>query len=145
MPLDVGTPCDNRPTAVIVEDDPALQAALTYNLERAGYRVVPTGDGPTGLAAARDAGAALTVVLLDHLLPGLEGLAVLRQLRADPATAGAAVVMLSAALDDDVRAAARAAGADDLVPKPFVLTDLLDRVHRAVAARQGGGGAGSGH
>ena len=145
MTLDVGTPCDNRPTAVIVEDDPALQAALTYNLERAGYRVVPTGDGPTGLAAARDAGAALTVVLLDHLLQGLAGLPVLRQLRADPATAGAAVLMLSAALDDDVRAAARAAGADDLVTKPFVLTDLLDRVHRAVAARQGGGGAGSGH
>ena len=42
MTSDVGTPCDDRPTAVIVEDDPALQAALTYNLERAGYRVVPT-------------------------------------------------------------------------------------------------------
>lgn len=130
------TPADDRPIALIIEDDESLRVTLAYNLRRAGYRVVQAGDGEKGLVAARDAGDRLAVVLLNRMLPGLDGLAVLRHLRADPATAGAAVVMLSAALGNDVRAAALADGADDVVAKPFVLTDLLDRVQRAVEVHQ---------
>jgi ActR/RegA family two-component response regulator len=75
MPPRASTSGDDRPTALIIEDDPTLGAVLAYNLGHAGYRVVQAGDGQAGLVAARQAGDQLAVVLLDRLLPELDGLA----------------------------------------------------------------------
>jgi CheY-like chemotaxis protein len=105
------------PVALVVEDDPTLRAALASNLRREGYRVLEAADGPAALAAGRRAGSRLVAVVLDLMLPGLDGLEVLRRLRADPATRAAAVVVVTARPVADVQAAALAAGADDVVAK----------------------------
>src|SRR5215208_1514130 len=108
---DTGSDGDRGPpVALVVEDDPTLRAVLAYNLRREGYRVLEAADGPAGLAAGR-AGTRLVAVVLDLMLPGLDGLEVLRRLRADPSTRGAAVVVLTASADKDAWAAATAGGA----------------------------------
>ena len=127
-----GTP--GPPVALVVEDDPTLRAVLAYNLRREGYRVLEAADGPAGLAAAGRAGTRLVAVVLDLMLPGLDGLEVLRRLRADPSTRGAAVVVLTASTDEGARAAATAGGAA-VVAKPFARADLLARVRAAAGAR----------
>lgn len=121
--------------ALIVEDDPSLLAALTYGLRRRGYDVRAASDGPTGMAEIARLGATLTVVLLDRMLPGQDGFALLAALRADPALARVAVVMTTAFDDPGIRERALALGADAFVPKPFVLADLFATLDSAIAAR----------
>lgn len=122
--------------ALIVEDDPSLLAALTYGLRRRGFEVVPASDGPRGLDEIARLGAALAVVLLDRMLPGLDGFALLKALRADPAHARIAVVMTTAFDDPGIRERALAEGADAFVRKPFVLADLFATIDAAIAARR---------
>ena len=132
---DTGSDGDRGPpVALVVEDDPTLRAVLAYNLRREGYRVLEAADGPAGLAAAGRAGTRLVAVVLDLMLPGLDGLEVLRRLRADLSTRGAAVVVLTASADQDAWAAAAAGGAA-VVAKPFARADLLARVRAAAGAR----------
>ena len=116
-------------TVLIVEDDPTLLSTLTYNLTREGYRVLTAVDGETGLAVARNEGSRLDLVVLDIMLPGMNGFQVLRQLRVD---SDVPVLMLSARGEERDKVDGLELGADDYVVKPFALRELLARVRAAV-------------
>lgn len=117
------------PTVLVVEDDAANRVLLTRLLERAGYRPVTADDGPSGLAAAFE--LAPDVVLLDVVLPGMDGLEICRRLRADPRTVALPVVLLTGRTSVDDVVAGLDAGADDFLSKPFHEAELLARLRSA--------------
>ena len=116
---------------LVVEDDRTLRQALLFNLEREGYAVRGAVDGEQALASVRDGG--LDLVLLDLMLPGMSGLEVLRQMRAERIETP--VVILSARGDEIDRVVGLKVGADDYVAKPFSRPELLARIE-AVLRRQ---------
>ena len=115
---------------LVVEDDPAVRASLERSLEFEGYSVVSAADGEAGLAAV--ATHRPDLVLLDLGLPKVDGLEVCRRLRA--AGDGVPVLMLTARESTGDRVRGLDAGADDYLPKPFALEELLARV-RALLRR----------
>ena len=119
-------------TVLIVDDDPNVVALTRLYLERDGYRVLAAGDGARGLALARQERPHL--VVLDVMLPRLNGLDVCRALRREPDTQGMPIIMLTARVEEDDRLAGLDLGADDYVTKPFSPRELAARV-RAVLRR----------
>ena len=117
---------------LIVEDEPDIRALLVLHLEREGYQVVPCRTGAEALRAAR--GSRPDLVLLDLMLPEMDGLEVCRRLRQDPATRAVPVVMLTARGDEVDRVLGLELGADDYVVKPFSPRELVARI-RAVLRR----------
>ena len=117
------------PLVLVVEDGPYIGAMVRAALEDEGYRVHLEASGRAGLAAARKQSP--SAVLLDLMLPDLDGQDVLRQLKSDPSTAGIPVIVMSAvagSLKPEERLQVQA-----VVRKPFELDDLLRAVERAVA------------
>lgn len=115
-----------RERILVVDDEPDIVALVSYHLARAGYHVTTASTGPEALDRARRDTPAL--VVLDLMLPGLSGFDVLQQLRADPATAGTAVLMLTARRDEPDRVRGLTLGADDYLTKPFSPQELVLRV-----------------
>ncbi len=116
-------------TILIVEDDPGTLEIVALYLRRDGHKVVTAGDGRDGLRLAREASPDL--VVLDLMLPGLDGMEVCRSLRAESQVP---VVMLTARVEEEDRLAGLDLGADDYVTKPFSPRELAARV-RAVLRR----------
>ena len=116
---------------LLVEDSPRLRETIALGLRKAGYAVDVSGDGEDALWRARDAGYDL--VILDVMLPKLDGLSVLRKLRAS----GSATHVLMLTVKDQVndRVAGLRAGADDYLAKPFAFDELLARVEALVRRR----------
>ena len=132
---------EQRPL-LLVEDDAALRETLAYNLRLEGYETLTAADGVRALELAR--AQPLSLVLLDVMLPRLDGLEVLRQLRARPETARVPVLMLTARAEESDIVAGLELGADDYVTKPFSWNEVRARV-RALLRRGGGQGvAGAG-
>jgi two-component system response regulator MprA len=115
---------------LLAEDDRAIRDALTRALELEGHEVVAVADGSAALDAIRD--QEHDVVVLDWMMPGVDGLTVCRRLRA--AGDDVAVLMLTARTEVSDRVSGLDAGADDYLPKPFALDELLARV-RALLRR----------
>jgi CheY-like chemotaxis protein len=108
---------------LIGEDEPDNQVILQTVVEAlVGVRAEVAGDGLAVLASVERERP--TVILLDLMMPGLDGLEVTRHLKGDPATAGIPIIAVSAMARADDREAALAAGCDDFVRKPFELEDL---------------------
>ncbi len=122
---------EQRPI-LLVEDDAALRDTLAYNLRLEGYEALTAADGVVGLELARARPVAL--VILDVMLPRLDGLEVLRQLRARPETARVPVLMLTARVEESDIVAGLELGADDYVTKPFSWNEVRARV-RALLRR----------
>jgi DNA-binding response OmpR family regulator len=120
---------------LVVDDDVKIVRLVRMYLERAGYRVIEATDGRSALSAIALEAPAL--VVLDVMLPEVDGLAVLRAVRRTDQTP---VIILSARGLTDDRIAGLTAGADDYLPKPFSPAELVLRVQR-VLARAGAGGA----
>lgn len=120
---------------LLVDDDPWIGRTVSALLARRGHRVELATDGETGLARALAQPPDL--VLLDILLPRLDGWQVLQALRASPALLGVPVVLLTALASDDDRLRALRLGADDFVTKPFRFEELDLRVQRALGKRRG--------
>lgn len=120
-----------RRRLLLVEDDPTLRQALTFNLVREGYDVTAAADGEAALEAARN--ERLDLVLLDLMLPGLSGVEVLRVLRREGVATP--VIILTAKGDEIDRVVGLKIGADDYVTKPFSRPELLARIE-AVLRRQ---------
>ena len=114
---------------LLVEDDPTLLEALAYNLEREGYEVVRASDGIAALDCARAQQPDL--ILLDVMLPGLDGLTVCRTLRREMSVP---IVLLTARSGEVDRIVGLDTGADDYIAKPFSLGELFARL-RAVLRR----------
>jgi two-component system phosphate regulon response regulator PhoB len=125
-------PPPTRETIVLIEDEADILELLRYNLAREGYRVIAARDGEEGLECVRQSAPAL--VLLDLMLPGLDGLDVCRRLQTDPLTAAIPVVMVSAKGEEADVVTGLQLGADDYITKPFSPRELLARV-RAVLRR----------
>ncbi len=116
----------------VVEDESAIAEILQYNLELAGFEVEVSREGDRALAAIRRRMPDL--VLLDLMLPGLDGLELTRLLKRDPATAGIPLIMLTARDSETDRIVGLELGADDYVTKPFSPREVVLRV-KAVMRR----------
>ena len=102
---------------LIVEDEKDIARMIDYNLKKEGYRTVLTHDGPAGVAAAGKERPDL--MILDLMLPGVDGLEVCRRLKKDDKTSGIAIIMLTAKTSETDRVVGLEMGADDYVSKPF--------------------------
>jgi len=130
------SPSSSRPILVVDDDAKIVHLVRTY-LERAGYRVVEASDGRAALSAIALEMPAL--VVLDIMLPEVDGIAVLKAVRRTDRTP---VIILSARGLVDDRITGLAAGADDYLPKPFSPAELVLRVQRILERTDGAGGAG---
>ncbi|MCC6678782.1 MAG: response regulator transcription factor [Phycisphaerales bacterium] len=111
-------------TILVVEDDTAIRRGLADALKFAGYRVLEAADGQQGLDAALE--GSIDLILLDILMPRLDGMGVLRELR--KSRSGTPVIFLTAKGEEEDRVRGLRAGADDYVVKPFSATEVLARV-----------------
>lgn len=120
-------PADTIPSAkdvvLVVDDEPALRDAVAYSLRREGYEVVVAQDGPAAISAARLHRPDL--ILLDIMLPGMDGFEVCREIRAE---SNVPIVMLSAKGETVDRVIGLEIGADDYLTKPFAMRELMARV-----------------
>ena len=123
------------PTLLVVEDDRTILAGLAMNLRFEGYEVRTAVDGESGLQHALRPG--LDLVVLDVMLPGLNGFEVLRELRKRGSTVP--VVVLSAKVSEPDKVMALDLGADDYVVKPFGLAELVARIKAVLRRRSGEG------
>jgi two-component system alkaline phosphatase synthesis response regulator PhoP len=128
-------------TILVVDDQPDIVAIARDYLDRAGFRVLTAGDGDAALRLARVEHPNLLV--LDLMLPGMDGLDVTRALRRDPATADLPIIMLTAKVEETDRLVGLELGADDYITKPFSPRELVARV-RAVLRRTARRGDASG-
>ncbi|HZC79614.1 MAG TPA: response regulator transcription factor [Ktedonobacterales bacterium] len=119
-------------TILLVEDDSTLRETVTYNLRADGYDVVTAADGVAALQIVRQ--RPISLVLLDLMLPRLDGLEVCRRLRSQPETAQIPILMLTARGEETDKVVGLEMGADDYVTKPFSWNELRARV-RALLRR----------
>jgi two-component system alkaline phosphatase synthesis response regulator PhoP len=119
-------------TILVIDDEPQIAEICRDYLTAAGFRVLTAHDGPLGLALARKEKPDL--IVLDLMLPGMDGLDVCRELRRDSATP---IIMLTARVDESDKLVGLELGADDYLTKPFSPRELVARV-RTVLRRAAG-------
>jgi DNA-binding response OmpR family regulator len=120
------------PGILLVEDDPTLRSTTTYNLIRAGYRVTSVADGESAMAVVREQLDGIDLVVLDLMLPGMSGLAVLRQIRT---RSDVPVLIVSARSEEQDKIDGLEMGADDYIVKPFALREFVARVRATMRRR----------
>ncbi len=126
---------NGRPRVLVVDDDANITAFLKRALAYEGYQVETAADGQMALAVARDNPPDL--VILDIMLPGLDGVEVLRRLRAGERDSGALPILMLTARDEvSARVAGLDAGADDYLVKPFALEELTARIRALLRRRE---------
>jgi DNA-binding response OmpR family regulator len=123
---------------LVIEDDRSLAEVLTYNLKAAGYEVLVATDGQDGLLKAQIKSP--DVVILDLMLPVIDGQDVCRRLRAGAATKDLLIIMLTAKAEESDELVGFSLGADDYVTKPFSVKVLLERI-KALRRRRTSEGA----
>ncbi len=113
-------------TILVIEDEASTSKLLSHILRREGYQVHTARTGPEGLRLAHEVQPDL--IILDIVLPGMDGYEVCRYLRADPDTEKVPILMLTAMGRPADQRVGFEMGADDYITKPFVLADLLNRI-----------------
>ena len=124
-----------KPHILIVEDDENIQQLVGYNLGKAGFTVSHAETGTEGLAKIKAEKPAL--VVLDLMLPGLDGLEICRTVRATPELADLVIIMLTAKGEDEDVTTGLELGADDYITKPFSPKILVARVKAALRRKAG--------
>jgi CheY-like chemotaxis protein len=119
-------------TILVVDDDPMIRRLITTTLGDSGFSLREAGNGEEALESALEDRP--EIVLLDHEMPGLDGVETCRRLRSDPVTADATIVMLTGYSDVDAERRATGAGADHFLAKPFSPLHLL-RLVETLAGR----------
>lgn len=125
----------NRPmaaTVLVIEDEEDIRELIRYNLEREGFRVIEAASGEEALPLVRS--RAPDLILLDLMLPGIQGLEVCRRIRGREETAAIPLIMVTARGEEPDVVAGLELGADDFVPKPFSPRELVARI-RSVLRR----------
>jgi phosphate regulon transcriptional regulator PhoB len=117
---------------LVIDDEKDIVSLLRYHLEKSGFQCLEGMDGPTALRLVREHHPDL--LILDLMLPGMDGLEICRQLRQDAATARLPILMLTAKVEEVDRVVGLEVGADDYVVKPFSPRELVARV-RAILRR----------
>ena len=123
-----------KPKVLIVEDEPDAVDLLLFNLKNAGFDVSTAMDGAEALKKARL--VTPNLIILDIMLPEVDGLEVCKILRRDPVTAGIPIIMLTAKAAEIDRIVGLELGADDYLTKPFSPRELLLRVKKLLARHQ---------
>jgi DNA-binding response OmpR family regulator len=121
-------------SALIIEDDADIAESVRYNLESEGFAAVVAATGEQGLALALDKGNPPVLIILDLMLPGMNGMELCRRLRREIQTRRIPIIMLTAKTSEADRIAGLDLGADDYIAKPFSVRELMARV-RAVLRR----------
>jgi two-component system, OmpR family, phosphate regulon response regulator PhoB len=124
-----------KPRVLIIEDERALTEVLTYNLQREGYETISAHDGQEGLRKAQT--LLPDLIILDLMLPVLNGLEVCRELKAGERTRSILVVMLTAKAEETDQVVGFSLGADDYVTKPFSVKVLMQRLKALQRRREG--------
>ena len=119
---------------LIVDDEPDIVELVTYNLKKDGFRVTTASGGEEALDKIRK--GAFDLVVLDLMLPGIQGVEICRIIRNDPKTAGTPIIMLTAKGEEVDRVIGLESGADDYITKPFSARELIARI-KAVLRRTG--------
>ncbi|MBK7863922.1 MAG: response regulator [Archangiaceae bacterium] len=119
-------PSSQRPTVLVADDDPAILEFLHKALSKFGYEVLKAKSGNEALSIIREVRPRL--VLLDILMPGIDGVDICKVMRADVEMAGIPVIFMSALEASRLHSVADTAGATDYLPKPTTLTELLNLV-----------------
>lgn len=114
------------PHILCIDDEQNILALLTFNLEAAGYNTLTATTGADGLAVAKQ--ATPSAILLDLMLPDMDGTDVCKQLKADPMTASIPIIMLTAKDSEVDKILGLELGADDYITKPFSVRELVARV-----------------
>ena len=122
----------SRQSILVIEDEEAICDALSYNLEKEGFEVLVSNDGGAGLEKART--NVPDLIILDLMMPGMDGFQVCRTLRSNPATEHIKILMLTARSAETDEIIGFNMGADDYVTKPFKMKPLNHRV-RALLRR----------
>ncbi len=120
-------------TVLVVEDEPAIQELIAYNLKQAGHQPLRADNAEHALRLVQE--ALPDLVLLDWMLPGLSGIELARRLRADRRTKAIPIIMLTARADEQDKLTGLDTGADDYITKPFSPRELTARV-KAVLRRR---------
>jgi two-component system phosphate regulon response regulator PhoB len=121
---------------LVVDDEPDVLELIDANLRTAGYDVALATDGAEALRKARD--AAPQLIVLDLMLPEMDGLEVCKALRRDPATRPIPIIMLTARASEIDRVLGLELGADDYVTKPFSLRELVLRIRKLLQRQPAG-------
>jgi len=119
-----------RSKILVVDDEPEAVELLEFNLKQAGFEVIAAADGAQALKQARSAVPSL--IVLDLMLPEIDGLEVCKMLRRDSATAGIPIIMLTAKAAEMDRIVGLELGADDYITKPFSPRELVLRVKKVL-------------
>ncbi len=131
-----------KPKILVIEDEADILEVITYNLEREGHKVVSCRNGEQGLSRIRTDNPDL--VILDLMLPGMDGVEVCRQVKSDPVTRAIPVIMVTAKSEESDIVLGLGIGADDYITKPFSPKELVARVkvvlRRGPLREQSGGG-----
>jgi DNA-binding response OmpR family regulator len=117
---------------VVIEDEPDILEVLCYNLKREGYQVFESLDGREGLTLIEQ--KLPDIVILDLMLPGIDGLEICRKLKSNPRTEHIPIIMVTAKGEESDVVLGLGVGADDYIPKPFSPKELIARV-KAVLRR----------
>lgn len=112
---------------LVVEDDPAIRELVTLHLKLEGYGVVPSGDGIEALRLAR--AERFDLIVLDIMLPGLDGISALGAIRRESPNRHTPILMLTARREEADKVLGLETGADDYLTKPFGVRELVARVH----------------
>jgi two-component system phosphate regulon response regulator PhoB len=135
-PVPTPAPTTGRLKVLIVEDERDLVEVLTYNLKREGYETIVAHDGQEGLRKAQT--HLPDLVLLDVMLPGMNGTEILREIRAGERTRHIPIIIISAKSEETDQIVGFSLGADDYVPKPFSAKVLIQKI-KALQRRMEGG------
>jgi two-component system phosphate regulon response regulator PhoB len=124
-----------KPRILVVDDEPDVLDLVTYNLGQAGFQTETAADGAEALRKARS--SAPDLILLDLMLPEMDGLEVCKLLRRDTKTSAIPIIMLTARASEIDRIVGLELGADDYVPKPFSPRELVLRVKKRLEQTSG--------
>src|SRR4249919_15920 len=120
-------------TVLVVEDEPAIQELIAYNLKQAGHQPLRADNAEQAIRLVQD--ALPDLVLLDWMLPGISGIELARRLRADKRTKAIPIIMLTARADEQDKLTGLDTGADDYITKPFSPRELNARVKALLRRR----------
>jgi len=118
---------------LVIEDDPATLRLVDYSLKQEGYEVITAANGPDGIQKAL--GESPDLVILDVMLPGLDGFEVCYQLRAEPSTAKLPILMFTARAQEIDKDTGRRVGADDYLTKPSAPEEIVNHVAKLLKAK----------
>lgn len=124
-------------TILAVDDEPHILELLQYNLENAGYEVIKAETGEEAMDYIENQSYEFAVVLLDWMLPGIDGIEVLKRIRVNERYMNVPIIMLTAKSDEISKVVGLEIGADDYLAKPFGVHELMARM-KAVMRRSGG-------